>query len=406
MFYINEDLSIYATRGDIVFFTVSAENEGIVHTFSAGDVLRIKIYAKKNCENVVLQKDFVVEADTQSVEVFLTGEDTKIGDVISKNADYWYEIELNPLTNPQTIIGNDEDGAKIFKLFPEGADVHEVIEEEDIPVVDSELDFSSERPVQNSAIARAFEQVENTMRGNTINTSAMIAEVSRVAEDAVSNSNEAIRIADEARGVNLKGYVKDTDLATPGSEAGLIKLFGDASYGLTIKNGYLVPVGASEKAISAKGSNNLPITPANLDYAVIRALAYNTVENGMSAEEKASAQAFLGLGSGAKIATGTYDGSGGYGDESKGNVLTFDFIPEILVVIKQETFGYGEYAIMYNSMTAGYRTTSNANTNSRTNTSFYVRWDNTNKKVTWYDSTADDQMNSTVTEYKWIAIGG
>lgn len=36
--------------------------------------------------------------------------------------DYWYEVELNPETEAQTIIGYDEDGPKIFRLYPEGDD--------------------------------------------------------------------------------------------------------------------------------------------------------------------------------------------------------------------------------------------------------------------------------------------
>jgi len=46
----------------------------------------------------------------------------KIGDVINKPTDYWYEIEINPETKPQTIIGYDENGEKILKLYPEGSD--------------------------------------------------------------------------------------------------------------------------------------------------------------------------------------------------------------------------------------------------------------------------------------------
>ena len=57
------------------------------------------------------------------VEIFLHGAETKFGEVINKPVDYWYEVELNPETKPQTIIGYDEDGAKVFKLFPEGRDV-------------------------------------------------------------------------------------------------------------------------------------------------------------------------------------------------------------------------------------------------------------------------------------------
>lgn len=159
MFKVNEDNSIYATRGDIVFFTVSAEDEasGDPIVFYPGDVLRMKVYGKKDAENVVMQKYFPITEETEEVEIFLTAEDTKFGMVISKPTDYWYEIELNPDTDPQTIIGYTEDGATVFKLFPEGADVEEYIPtEEEIGAVDEELDASSPRPVQNRAIARAI----------------------------------------------------------------------------------------------------------------------------------------------------------------------------------------------------------------------------------------------------------
>jgi hypothetical protein len=123
MFVVTEDMSIYCTRGDAGGFNVQATIKGEVYTFRAGDVVRLKVFGKKDCENVVLQKDVEVTEDTTQVEVFLTKEDTKIGEVISKPTDYWYEVELNPDTKPQTIVGYDEDGAKVFKLFPEGKDV-------------------------------------------------------------------------------------------------------------------------------------------------------------------------------------------------------------------------------------------------------------------------------------------
>lgn len=124
MFTINEDLSIYATRGDTVFFEVSAQEEmtGSAYFFEQGDVLRIKIMQKKSPNNVVLEKSFPVEEKADKVYILLTGEETKFGDIINKATDYWYEIELNPSTVPQTIVGYDEDGAKIFRLYPEGAD--------------------------------------------------------------------------------------------------------------------------------------------------------------------------------------------------------------------------------------------------------------------------------------------
>lgn len=123
MFQINEDNSINITRGDAAVFSVKAESHGVPYTFQPRELIRIKVFKKKNCSEVVLVKDFPVTSEVDEVQIFLSKEDTKIGDVISKPVDYWYEVELNPLTEPQTIIGYDEDGAKLFRLFPEGADV-------------------------------------------------------------------------------------------------------------------------------------------------------------------------------------------------------------------------------------------------------------------------------------------
>ena len=185
MFVLNDDLSIYATRGDIVFFSVSAQENGVNHKFQAGDVVRIKIYGKKKAEDVVLEKDFPVTEETESVEILLTKEDTKIGDVISKPKDYWYEIELNPLSNPQTIIGYDEDGAKVFKLFPEGADIPAFEPTpEDIPFVDDELDLTSTRPLQNQAIARAVVSLR--------------ADFEKTKEDVTTKSDDTAKVASEA----------------------------------------------------------------------------------------------------------------------------------------------------------------------------------------------------------------
>ncbi len=168
MYQVNDDMSIYVTRGDIVNLAVTAEDNGEQYIFKAGDLVRIKVFAKKDCDSVVLQKDFPVVIATDTVEIFLDENDTKIGEVISKPRDYWYEIELNPLSDPQTIIGYDEDGAKVFRLLPEGRDLTEndpVIMPEDIPVVDTELSLYSKRPVENQAVTKALLRLENEIKG-------------------------------------------------------------------------------------------------------------------------------------------------------------------------------------------------------------------------------------------------
>jgi hypothetical protein len=169
MFQINDDNSIYITRGDIAVIDVSAvDKDNKPYMFSQGDLLRIKVFAKKNCENVVLERDFPVTTNTDKVTLYLDENDTKIGGVISKPVDYWYEVELNPLSNPQTIIGYGEDGAALFKLFPEGRDLEEIalITLDDIPNVDEELDLTSTRPVANGAVTKAVERIKGDVKGN------------------------------------------------------------------------------------------------------------------------------------------------------------------------------------------------------------------------------------------------
>lgn len=197
MFVIKEDKSICLTRGDAAFFSISAKTDtDEAYKFQAGDVVRFKVCEKKACDNVVLSKDFGIEAETEEIEIYLEEKDTKIGDVISKPVDYWYEVELNPYTDPQTIIGYDEDGAKIFKLFPEGSEAEDEfpITPEDIPVVDEELSLTSTRPVQNQAITRAIltakEDVNAELRRHGEYIEAKLSKVKEIEE-------ELERIADE-----------------------------------------------------------------------------------------------------------------------------------------------------------------------------------------------------------------
>lgn len=113
--------TILITRGDIGTVEVPATNpDGESYSFQQGDIVRFKVMQKKRCDVVVLQKDVSVEHESASVDIPLTSQETRIGSIINKPIDYWYEVELNPETEAQTIIGYDEDGPKIFRLYPEG----------------------------------------------------------------------------------------------------------------------------------------------------------------------------------------------------------------------------------------------------------------------------------------------
>lgn len=123
MFKVNDDMSIYVTRGDAITVDVVAMVGEEPYTFRVGDVVRLKVFEKKACHCVEIQKDVKVTEETDVVSVSLAKEDTKIGEIISKPKDYWYEVELNPESQPQTIIGYDESGSKVFRLYPEGGDL-------------------------------------------------------------------------------------------------------------------------------------------------------------------------------------------------------------------------------------------------------------------------------------------
>lgn len=182
MFFAEEDLTLHITRGDAGEITVRAVDETTdggetPYIFKAGEVLRLKIYEKKNCSVVVLQKDYPVVKDTETVTLALTEADTKIGEIISKPVDYWYEIELNPFTEPQTIVGYDDDGAKILRLYPEGLDKEYIPPtEEELGTVDKNLSLTSDRAIQNQAVARAVVQIESTVEKNNEATTKALTE--------------------------------------------------------------------------------------------------------------------------------------------------------------------------------------------------------------------------------------
>lgn len=146
MFTIDTDKTISITRGDSGSFVAP-----INYAFQGGEVLRLKVFRKKACEDVVLQKDFAIAEATETVSLELTEKDTRIGGIISKPVDYWYEIELNPFTEPQTIVGYDEDGAKIFRLYPEGRDIEndEITEEEKTSLQKWVEEMLSKTPLQD-----------------------------------------------------------------------------------------------------------------------------------------------------------------------------------------------------------------------------------------------------------------
>lgn len=124
---------IHLTRGNIACLEFTAKQKDISpdtgeeivtpYIYQTGDIVRFKVMKKGNVKEVLLTKDIRIVEPTEIATFNLTGDETKIGDYINKPTTYWYEVELNPDTDPQTIIGYDKaTGAKLFVLYPEGGE--------------------------------------------------------------------------------------------------------------------------------------------------------------------------------------------------------------------------------------------------------------------------------------------
>lgn len=115
MFLIDGD-TINITRGDKGIIELTIED----YIFSAGDIIEFRVYEKNGLDKLpVLSKKITVTEESTSVQIELTSEDTKIGNIQNQSRKYWYEIELN---DNQTVIGYDANGAKTLILYPEGAE--------------------------------------------------------------------------------------------------------------------------------------------------------------------------------------------------------------------------------------------------------------------------------------------
>ena len=114
--------TIEVNRGDELNLNLSLKlDSGEDYTFEEGDKIVFSLYEKgKMSDNAILIKEVDATPDTTNIEISLTSNETKIGEMINKPVEYWYEIELN---DRYTVIGYDDKGAKKFILYPEGSKI-------------------------------------------------------------------------------------------------------------------------------------------------------------------------------------------------------------------------------------------------------------------------------------------
>lgn len=120
--YDEETKTIKVNRGDKLPLTLSLPiDEENNYTFKVGDKVTFGVYEKKGySKNAMLLKEIIVEEERKFVDISLTGEETRIGELIDKPVEYVYEIQLN---DDETVIGQDDDGDKIFELWAEGSNI-------------------------------------------------------------------------------------------------------------------------------------------------------------------------------------------------------------------------------------------------------------------------------------------
>jgi hypothetical protein len=159
-----------------------------------------------------------------------------------------------------------------------------------------------------------------------------------LAEDAAERAETAVF------GGDLTDYVKKTDLAELGGEAGLIKLATlDVGNGLTLYNGCLSVIGAHPGLVGLKTSNRQALTPKLVD-DVVKAGLINNVYS-LTDEEKASARSWLGA---SCVETGSYVGIG-TANYTTPTVLNFNSNPQILFL-----YGEREFVIFHRGYNYGF----------------------------------------------------
>lgn len=172
----------------------------------------------------------------------------------------------------------------------------------------------------------AAQSAEESAR--SVETNAQTAAQS--AEEAKAARDEAVEIS----GFDPTNYVKKTDIAESGGDYGLVKLNAASDYGLRKRaNGDLITAGASVKVINKLTNENMPITPANLTYAVKVGLLSNaggsttTTDKELADAEKRVIANWLGI---TRIGVTSYVGTGitPYGTEPQdGNSVVIPSLP-------------------------------------------------------------------------------
>lgn len=110
---IDDKYTITHNRGDKGSIRLINKNG----TYKVGDKFKFSIVEKKY-DDVVFQKEFEVTEECPEFFLTFTNEEMRFSEPISKEKEYYYEIDMNDDT---TLIGYDENKHKKFILYPEAS---------------------------------------------------------------------------------------------------------------------------------------------------------------------------------------------------------------------------------------------------------------------------------------------
>lgn len=109
--------TIHLNRGDSANIQVACNNSN----FEVEQSLYLYVMEAGNCENIILTAQATIEENSNTATISLSAEDTKsLSEPFSLGAkEFWYELELQAGEERTTLVGFDEDGPKLFILYPE-----------------------------------------------------------------------------------------------------------------------------------------------------------------------------------------------------------------------------------------------------------------------------------------------
>lgn len=111
--YSNKNL--YITRTESGSITINSKSG-----FVSGDTIEFKVYETDGLDSApILEKTVNVYQDANRVTIELLSADTDLGEPSNEIVEYWYQIRKN---GEKTILGFDDNGAKILYLYPCGVD--------------------------------------------------------------------------------------------------------------------------------------------------------------------------------------------------------------------------------------------------------------------------------------------